>query len=48
MRTWVLNRLPPISAVIRAAALTPSASFRDRNLIADPSFEIVKNRDQYL
>lgn len=47
MQTSVPIRLSLISAAILAAALGPFASFRDRNLIADPSFETVENRDRF-
>ncbi len=46
MRTWLSISVPLVFAVILLAVFTPSSLPAD-NLIANPSFEQVKNRDQF-
>jgi len=46
MRTRISLSLPQVFAVILLAVFTPLGGLCADNLIADPSFEMVKNRDQ--
>jgi hypothetical protein len=47
MRTWIPLRLLAVSGAVLLAIFGPLNSVRADNLVADPSFEIVKNRDQF-